>query len=171
MRNWLSAVFVIGVFTNTALCQSVGGGPRTTEDQQNEGGDDVAKSPSVAWTQPTRISEQTEASRVDGHRDVAGHEERGKPPATWKPLSIALGCTFAADAASTHYLLQNGGHEMVLTQNRYVNDAIIAGEAAGVTEGLLHLYRQHPRAATIVGWTIVGIRGAIVAHNVNQRHP
>jgi hypothetical protein len=97
--------------------------------------------------------------------------QRSTPPqgmSASKLFLTTLAGTFAADAASTHYMLQGGAYEAVLTQNGYVNDAIIAGEAVAVGIGLSRWSHRHPTGALILGWTIVGVRGAVVAHNLDQ---
>ncbi len=84
-------------------------------------------------------------------------------------LTFQLFC--AADAATTHYTLATGrGYEVVLpTQNPWVADAIIAGEAVAGTWGVKKLEQHHhQRVARIVAWSLVGIRIAAVAHNLHE---
>jgi hypothetical protein len=74
------------------------------------------------------------------------------------------GC--GADAASTHYALARGGHEAVLTQNRYVNTAIIGSAAAVGAYGSTRWAKRHPRAAALLSVGVAGLRIGIAARNV-----
>jgi hypothetical protein len=76
---------------------------------------------------------------------------------------------FGADATTTHIGLVAGQtRELILTQSPWTNDAILGGEAIAWTWGLRKLARTHPRAARLVGWSMVAARGIIVAHNVGE---
>lgn len=85
-----------------------------------------------------------------------------------KPLLLILNLTLGADAASTHYALNHGAHELILSQNPWKTDAIVASEAAGLN--WLLLKARNKKAAKIIGWAFVGVRGAIVASNLRQIH-
>ena len=74
-----------------------------------------------------------------------------------------------ADAATTHYALLHGGREVLIpTQNAYVIDGVAVGEAAATSYSLMKFGKNHPRAAKVLGWSIVAARGIVVANNINQ---
>lgn len=83
------------------------------------------------------------------------------------PLIITLNMLMAGDAASTHVALNKGARETILTQNQVLNDVFLAGESVGVSYALLNASKTHPKAAKIVGWSFIAIRGAVVAHNLH----
>lgn len=86
-----------------------------------------------------------------------------------KPLVITLALLHGADAATTQSIINSGGHEALLpTQNVVAIDSIVAGEATTEIVALTRLRRDHPKLALALGWSLVGIRGAIVASNVRQ---
>lgn len=86
-----------------------------------------------------------------------------------KPLLLVLNLTLGADAATTHYALTHGAHELVLSQRPLITDAIVAGQAVGTSLALAWLdRRKHPKAARIVGWSFVAVRGAVVVSNLRQ---
>lgn len=86
-----------------------------------------------------------------------------------KPLLLILNLTLGADAASTHYALNHGAHELILSQNPWKTDAVLAGEAAGISLSLAWLdKRQHPKMARVVGWSFVAVRASVVASNLRQ---
>ena len=88
-----------------------------------------------------------------------------------KPILLALNLLCSADAATTHYAIHKGlAHEVVWpSQNPYVLDSIAAAEAGATSATTLWLDRRHhPKMARIVGWTAIGIRGAIVVSNFHQ---
>ena len=85
------------------------------------------------------------------------------------PLLLALNLLCGADATTTQVALRHGAREITLpTQNPWAATALLASESAGMSYGLLSLNRQHPRLARVIGWTAVGIRAAVVAHNVRE---
>lgn len=84
-----------------------------------------------------------------------------------KPLILTawlLGC--GADAASTHYGLNHGSHEIFLTQNPWTNDFIIGGQAAGGSWASLVLSRRKPKLALILSLAVMGVRSSIAVHNI-----
>lgn len=87
-----------------------------------------------------------------------------------KTLLFGVWLTLGADASTTHYALatQQGTEVVIPSQNPYVIDAIVVGEATAATLELqLHKHR-HPKVAKILGWTIIGIRAAVVVHNITE---
>jgi hypothetical protein len=86
-----------------------------------------------------------------------------------KILLFGVWLTFSGDAATTHYALTHGGKEIVMpTQKPWVIDATVGAEAALSTTGILWLDKNHPKAAKVIGWSMVAVRGAVVVHNVEQ---
>lgn len=85
-----------------------------------------------------------------------------------KPLLLTLNLLLGADATTTHYALNHGAHEFMLSQNPVVNDVILAGQAVGVSYELQWLNKKHPKIAKVLGWSFVGVRGAIVVNNLRQ---
>lgn len=87
-----------------------------------------------------------------------------------KPLLLALNLICGADATTTHVALAHGAREVSLpTQNRWMATAMVAGESAGMSYGLIWLDKtQHPKLARGLGWTAVAIRGVIVVNNIHQ---
>lgn len=86
-----------------------------------------------------------------------------------KPLLIVFGLTCAGDPITTHHILTHGGTEVWLpTQNPAAASAISAGTCIAGLVSLHGLSKDHPKAARILGWTLVGLRGSIVASNVTQ---
>ena len=87
-----------------------------------------------------------------------------------RPLLLTYALLCGADAASTHVMLNRGGQELWLpTQNPWAIDAIVGGQA--VAAGLMLSWldkHEHPKAARIIGWSIVGVRAVVVAHNLGQ---
>lgn len=88
-----------------------------------------------------------------------------------KPLLILFHLACGADAASSHLALhQHPGvvREQVLpTQNPWVIDGVVAGEAAVTTAGALWLRRHdHPKWAKGIVWLAVGVRAVAVAQNI-----
>lgn len=84
------------------------------------------------------------------------------------PLLLTLNMFCAADAVTTHYALERGAHELVLSQNPWVTDGIVAAQAVGVSILLARVGRKRPKLAKALGWTFVGARAAIVAHNARE---
>jgi hypothetical protein len=87
-----------------------------------------------------------------------------------KFLLVSLVAVHAGDAITTHVGLASGrAQEVIMTQQGVMNDAIIGAELLAESAGLTWLVRQgHPKAARILGWTIVGLRGSVVAWNTRQ---
>lgn len=86
-----------------------------------------------------------------------------------KPLVLVFNLLCGADASTSHYALTHlQAREMhVPTQNPYVIDAAIAGEALTTTMILHH--RHSKLAKTIMVGLIIG-RGYVVAHNLHEIH-
>ena len=87
-----------------------------------------------------------------------------------KILLFGMWLTLSGDASTTTYGIN---HRLVVealipSQNVYVIDGILAAEGGGMTAGLLRLNREHPKAAKIIGWSIVAMRAYVVEHNVEQ---
>lgn len=86
-----------------------------------------------------------------------------------KTLILTYVLFSGADAATTHYALNHGGHEVLWpTQNPWLIDGLTAGQAVGVSDALVHLHRRHPRLAVGFGVVSVAIRGAVVVSNIHQ---
>jgi len=87
-----------------------------------------------------------------------------------KPLLLALNLVCGGDAVTTHVALAHGAAEVLLPSQRpWMTTMMIAGESAGMSLGLSWLDRRHhPKAARVLGWTVVGIRGAVVLSNLRQ---
>jgi hypothetical protein len=91
-----------------------------------------------------------------------------------KTLLIVWGLTCTGDPLTTHQILTHGGREVWLpTQNPSAATAISGGTCVAGMVGISGLARDHPKAAKIIGWSLVGLRGSIVASNTMQivRHP
>jgi hypothetical protein len=77
------------------------------------------------------------------------------------PFLLWLNVAIAGDAASTHAVLAHGGREAGIfrfTQNPWVLDGLQGGVAASETLGLRKLRVDHPKAARVLGWTLVGLK-------------
>lgn len=86
-----------------------------------------------------------------------------------KTMLVVLALSHGADLGSTLVGLKHGAHEIVLPTQSPVAISVIVGAELGVESyGLLKLSREHPRAAKVIGWSIVGFRTTIAIHNVNQ---
>ena len=86
-----------------------------------------------------------------------------------KILLFGVWLSLSGDATSTTIAIHRGAKEALIpSQNVYVIDGIIAAEGGGMTAGLLRLNREHPKAAKIIGWSIVAMRAYVVEHNVEQ---
>jgi hypothetical protein len=84
-------------------------------------------------------------------------------------LLLTLNILLGADAATTHGILSRGGREVLLpTQNVWAIDGIVAAEGVGMSYGLSKLAVEHPKLAKGLTWTLIGVRGAIVASNLRQ---
>ena len=70
------------------------------------------------------------------------------------------------DAASTHYALLHGAHELILTQSPVVNDVIVGSQAAGGMILLARLHRTHPKTAVAVGLLAGSFRAYVAVHNL-----
>jgi hypothetical protein len=86
-----------------------------------------------------------------------------------KIILFGVWLSFGADAATTTYALNHGGREVLIpSQNIYVIDSVVSGEAWLTMKGLSRLNSKHPLAAKVLGVGMIGLRSAIVYHNVNQ---
>lgn len=84
-----------------------------------------------------------------------------------KPLLITLALAHGADVGTTVYGLSRGAREAFLpTQNPTAIAAIVSTECAVEAWAVHSLNAQgHPKLARVIGWTLVGVRGSIAAHN------
>ncbi len=86
-----------------------------------------------------------------------------------KPLLIVYALISGADATTTHVARIQGAREAWLpSQNVWVLDGIIAGHTAASAWGLVALNARHPRLAKIIGWSVVGVKVGVVAHNARE---
>lgn len=86
-----------------------------------------------------------------------------------KPLLLTWWLICGADATTTHMGMARGYEERWLpASNPWVVDGMVAGQAALGTFAVRRLNRTHPRAARVLGWTLVGVRMFAVVHNVGQ---
>jgi hypothetical protein len=85
-------------------------------------------------------------------------------------LALVLYLTlFGADGASTHVALARpNAHELFLTQRPSINDALIAGQAAGLYALTARI--QNPRVRWTVRLVVAGVHGAAALYNVRQLH-
>lgn len=85
-------------------------------------------------------------------------------------MNILLGVwlTLAAgDAVTGHVGLNRGAHELFMTQNPWVNDSIVAGEAATVVVGVEKLKHDHPKLTKGIIIGAIAFRGVVVVHNIH----
>lgn len=84
-----------------------------------------------------------------------------------RPLLISLALAYGADAGTTVWALKAGAHEALIpSQHPAVIVGLVGVEA--ITTGILVRWidhHGHPRLARVVGWSAVGIRGAVSVHN------
>jgi hypothetical protein len=86
-----------------------------------------------------------------------------------KIMLIVLNLTFGADATTTHYALKHNGTEVIIpSQNPFIIDGAVAAESLSTSLMLAKLNKNHPKAAKLIGWSIIGARGFVVYHNVNE---
>jgi 3-polyprenyl-4-hydroxybenzoate decarboxylase len=86
-----------------------------------------------------------------------------------KIMLIVLNLTFGADATTTHYALKHNGTEVIIpSQNPFVVDGAVAAESLSTSLMLIKINKNHPKAAKLIGWSIIGARGFVVAHNINE---
>lgn len=86
-----------------------------------------------------------------------------------KALLIVWGLTCGGDAGTTAYILRTGGVETWLpTQNPAIAATVAGGTCVAGIPGIERLSKVHPRAAKIIGWSVVTLRASIVAHNAEQ---
>jgi hypothetical protein len=77
--------------------------------------------------------------------------------------------TCGGDTATTVHILRTGGVETWLpTQNPAAAGAIAGGTCVAGMHGVSKLAETHPKAAKVVGWSLVAFRGSIVYHNLDQ---
>lgn len=82
-------------------------------------------------------------------------------------LLLAFNLLIGGDIATTHYGLTHGAHEMIIpSQNPWVVDAVLVSEAVGGSIALHHVGKQHQKLATWIAVAAIGVRGAVVAHNI-----
>lgn len=86
-----------------------------------------------------------------------------------KPLLVVLALSHGADLGTTLVGLSHGAHEIVLPTQSPIAISVIVGAELGVEcYGLSQLAKSHPRAAKVIGWSIVGFRTTIAVHNMQQ---
>lgn len=84
-------------------------------------------------------------------------------------LFVAWASVCAGDATTTAYILNTGGREAWLPTQHAGAAAAIAGGTCLVGIPAIHnLSKTHPKAAKVIGWSIVAVRGSIVASNLQQ---
>ena len=76
----------------------------------------------------------------------------------------ARGCS--ADAASTHYALNHGAHEAVMSQSNAVNNGIMGGQMVAGAWALQRLYAKKPKTAIVLGIALGAFRASAAAHNM-----
>jgi hypothetical protein len=86
-----------------------------------------------------------------------------------KIMLIVLNLTFGADATTTHYALKHNGTEVIIpSQNPFIVDGFVGAESFSTSIMLNKLGKNHPKAAKLIGWSIIGARGFVVYHNINE---
>ena len=76
--------------------------------------------------------------------------------------------SFAADAATTHVALSKGAVEVVLpTQNPFMIDGIVAGQAVAGYMLINHLYKDHPKLAIAIAVGVTAAHGYAALHNIH----
>ncbi len=75
----------------------------------------------------------------------------------------------AGDATTTHVILQSGhGREVIWTQNPWVDDGIVAAQAAGGVWLSRRLNKLgHPRMAKAILVSLMVVRGVAVVNNLH----
>jgi hypothetical protein len=74
---------------------------------------------------------------------------------------------FGADAASTHRALRAGGEDVLLSQNPWINHALVGAEAGGGAWALHRLLQRHRRLAIGLGLSLGALRAGIAVHNLH----
>lgn len=84
-----------------------------------------------------------------------------------KPLLISLALAYAGDASTTVWALKSGAAEALIPSQQPAAIVGIVGAEALSTALLVRWidHHGHPRLARVVGWSAVGIRGAVSVHN------
>jgi hypothetical protein len=86
-----------------------------------------------------------------------------------KPLLLSWWILAGSDAATTHYMLNTGGREVLLpTQNPVAIDGILGAQAWAADRSLRRLHATHPRLALAMGAGLVGVRAYVVQHNMRE---
>ena len=87
-----------------------------------------------------------------------------------KELLLTYTLLCGADAGLTHYGLAQGytREAWLPTQNPWVIDGLVAGQATLAGWALSKQAKTHPKVARVIAWTIIGIRAGAVAWNVHQ---
>lgn len=86
-----------------------------------------------------------------------------------KLIILLINLTYGADAATTTYGIKHGATEVLMpTQNVFTLDSIAAGESIATSLGLVKLNKNHPKAARVLGWSLIAARGFVVYHNMNE---
>lgn len=86
-----------------------------------------------------------------------------------KPLLLTFVLSCGVDASQTHYGLLHGATETFLpTQNPWVADGLMAGEAVAGAYALDRLSRSHPTASKRITWILIGARFVAIAWNAHQ---
>lgn len=75
---------------------------------------------------------------------------------------------FTGDAASTHVALNRGAHEVMMTQNPYIDDGLLAAQAVIGALILEKIAKTHPKATRIVGVLGIVSHGTATVWNITQ---
>lgn len=88
-----------------------------------------------------------------------------------KKLALVWFLSFGADAISTHNAItQRGAHELLLpSQNPYVIDELVVGEAVIGWWALVKINPNHPKIARTLYWLCVATHSTAAIHNVVVR--
>lgn len=83
---------------------------------------------------------------------------------------VTFAGVIALDGVTTHIVLARGGREALLpTQNLLVIDATLVGQAAFIDWAARKVRALgYPKAATVFQWSLIAVRGSIVASNIRQ---
>ena len=86
-----------------------------------------------------------------------------------RTILLGIWLSYGADAATTNYALNRGGREILIpSQNVYVINGVVAGEAYLSSHSLSKFSKKHPKAAKLVGIGMIAVRSFVVYHNVEQ---
>lgn len=72
----------------------------------------------------------------------------------------------SGDAVSTHQALVKGAHEVLLTQNPWVNDALLGGAGVAGAEMTRRHYTKHKTLVTVLGIAGIAWHAFLTMHNL-----